>query len=105
MDLNNNCCKTYTLKKVKELYRLNVDEFTLYKCPDFQADWLYRKIEENWMDNLRFGWNDYESWYIKIAKEDLDKVLHLEFEKIVFNANAIYISSDGKIPNMRLHSC
>lgn len=104
MDLNNNCCKTHTLKKVKELYTSNVDEFTLYKCPDCQADWLYRKIEENWMDNLRFDWNDYEAWYIKIAKEDLEKVLRLEFEKILFNANAIYISSDGKIPNMRFHS-
>lgn len=104
MDLNNNCSKTHTLKKVKELYTSNVDEFRLYKCPDCQADWLYRKIEESWMDNLRFDWNDYEAWYIKIAKEDLDKVLCLEFEKILFNANAIYISSDGKIPNMRLHS-
>ena len=103
MNLNSNCCKTHTLKKVKELYRSNVDEFTLYKCPDCQADWLYRKIEENWMDNLRFGWNDYEAWYIKIVKDDLKKVLRLEFEKILFNVNAIYISSNGKIPNMRFH--
>ena len=102
MDLSNNCCKTHELEKIEELYISNVDEFTLYKCPNCQADWLYRKIEENWMDNLRFKEEEYEAWYIKIAPVDLEKVLRLEFEKMLFNAPSVYISTEGNIPQLKI---
>ena len=102
MDLNNDCCKTHKLQKVKDLYISNVDEFTLYKCPDCQADWLYRKIERSWMDNLRFKENDYEAWYIKIVDNDLKKVLCLEFDKILFNGSYVYISTEGKSPQLKI---
>ena len=102
MDLSNDCCKTHKLQKVKELYISNVDEFTLYKCPDCQADWLYRKIEESWMDNLRFKEDEYEAWYIKIAPDDLDKVLNLEFEEILFSSSYIYVSTEGKLQQFKI---
>ncbi|PTB83353.1 hypothetical protein C9926_03390, partial [Sulfurovum lithotrophicum] len=58
------CCHTDKLTKLKELYLSNVDEFTLMQCPDCPNHWLYRKLETNWMDNLRFDKNEYEAWYI-----------------------------------------
>jgi len=102
MDLNNNCCKTHKLETVKELYISNVDEFTLYKCPDCQVDWLYRQIEKNWMDNLRFKEHDYEAWYIKIVDDDLEKVLNLEFDKILYNGHYIYIDTESHIPKLKV---
>ena len=102
MDLNNDCCKTHKLQKVKELYISNVDEFTLYKCPDCQSDWLYREIERSWMDNLRFKEHDYEAWYIKIAPVDLEKVFNLEFEKILFSGSYVYVSTEGKLPQLKV---
>jgi len=102
MDLNNDCCKIHKLQKVKELYISNVDEFILYKCPNCQSDWLYRKIERSWMDNLRFKEHEYEAWYIKIAPVDLEKVLCLEFDKILFNGHFVYVSTEGKLPQLKI---
>ncbi|HIP27705.1 MAG TPA: hypothetical protein EYG82_00850 [Sulfurovum sp.] len=85
------------LNKVKEIYLSNVDEFTLYQCQTCREYWLYRKLEENWVDNLRFGFNEYESWYIGIAKEDLDKVVALEFDKILLTHGYLHLSTTDEL--------
>ena len=97
----NRCCNTETLVTTKELYLSNVDEFTLMQCPECQQHWLYRKLETKWMDNLRFGWDEYEAWYICIAKEDLEKVYALEFEKILMHCGYVHISTMDETESKR----
>jgi len=54
------------------------------------------------MDNLRFKENEYEAWYIKIAPDDLDKVLNLKFEEILFSGSYVYVSTEGKLPQLKI---
>jgi len=54
------------------------------------------------MDNLRFKENEYEAWYIKIMQDDLEKVLNLEFEKILYNGHYIYIDTVSNIPKLKI---
>ncbi len=75
MKLNDTCCNTETLETVKELYTSNADEFVLLHCPACNTHWFYRKLERNWQENIRFGWNNYEAWYVKIVESDLRTVL------------------------------
>ena len=89
----NKCCHTDILSKVKEVYHSNADEFTLYQCSGCKQYWLYRKLEENWVDNLRFGLDEYEVWYIGILEEDLDKVYALEFDAILLTHGYLHLST------------
>ena len=89
----NKCCHTDTLAKVKEVYRSNVDEFTLYQCSKCKKYWLCRKLEVKWVDNLRFGLDEYEAWYIGILEEDLDKVYKLEFDTILMTHGYLYLAT------------
>ena len=89
----NNCCHTNTLTKVKEIYRSNADEFTLYQCRKCDKFWLYRKLETAWMDNIRMKTDEYEVWYIGVLEEDLDKVYKLEFDTILMTHGYLYLST------------
>ena len=89
----NKCCHTNTLTKVKEIYHSNVDEFILYQCSKCKKFWLYRKLEINWVDNLRFGWEEYEAWYIGIIDEDIEKVYALDFESILLRHGYLHLST------------
>ena len=102
MKLEKECCTTQKLKNKEILYESNVDEFTLYECEDCKSKWLYRKIEETWIDNLRFQENDFEAWYIKIADVDLQKVKELKFDEILFSGNYVYIDTTSNIPRLKI---
>lgn len=89
----NKCCNTNTFTKVKEVYRSNVDEFILYQCTKCEKFWLYRKLEFNYVDNLRFDLNEYEAWYIGVDQKDLEKVYALEFDKILLTHGYLHLST------------
>ena len=89
----NNCCHTDTLTKVKEVYRSNSDEFTLYQCDTCKKFWLYRKLEANWRNNILLKEDEYEAWYIGILEEDLEKVYKLEFDTILMTHGYLYLST------------
>ena len=95
------CCNTETLAKMNELYRSNADAFTLMRCPACNAHWLFRRLERNWTDNARFGWDDCEAWYVKIAENELPKVLACEFDKMLVNGTYLYVTNAGKMPNLK----
>lgn len=93
MDLNNKCCNTETLDKVKTLFQNNDEEYTLYKCSACQTHWLYKMVEENWVNNHLLQENEYEAWYIRIEAEQLDAVMELKFSVLRFNGNYLYVST------------
>jgi len=87
------CCHTKTLEKVADVYKSNADEFILYRCSECQEHWLYRHLEEGWMNNLTLDENEYEAWYIGIPKEYLNYVYSMEFEKILMHHGYVHIST------------
>ncbi len=98
MDLNSNCCSIGTLEKLKLLYRDNVEEYTLYQCVKCQRHWLYKKLEEDWHNNILLHENNYKAWYIRVATEDLQYVLNLAFDQMFWTSDYVYIStSESKI--------
>lgn len=93
MDLNNNCCHTETLEKIKILFQDNDEEYILNKCNSCQTNWLYKRVEENWMNNHLLQENEYEAWYIKIDENQLKDVEKLKFSVLQYNANYVYINT------------
>ena len=89
----NKCCHTDTLTRVKEIYRSNADEFTLYQCNTCKKFWLYRKLETEWKNNILLQEDAYEAWYIGILEEDLEKVYNLEFDAILMTHGYLYLST------------
>ncbi len=89
----NKCCRTDLLSRVKEIYRSNSDEFTLYQCNACKKFWLYRKLETEWKNNILLQEDAYEVWYIGIVKEDVEKVCSLDFDAIVMTHGYLYIST------------
>jgi hypothetical protein len=92
MDLNNKCCNTETLDKVTTLFQDNDEKYTLYKCPTCQTHWLYKKVEENWVNNHLLQENEHEAWYIRIEEKQLEEVMKLKFSVLQFNGNYVYIN-------------
>ena len=90
------CCATSSLDKVKELYHSNTDEFTLYQCSKCKKYWLYRKLEENWKNNILLHEDEYEAWFIGILEEYLDKVYKLEFKDILLTHGYLYLSTTNE---------
>ena len=102
MKIYNGCCDTDSLTLIKELYHSNVDDFNLYQCPECKGHWLHRKIEHNWVDNMRFNENDWEAWYVKIEDQDLPNVMEGQFDEVLFNGTYLYLSTEHKIPNLKI---
>lgn len=100
IDLNNNCCTVETLKKCKLLFQNNSEQYVLYQCRQCQTYWLYKKLEEKWFDNLQLKEHEYEAWYIKIASQDMPYVLKLEFDKMFFTDNYLYIATNNHKPKL-----
>ena len=92
MDLNNQCCNTETLEKIKTLFQDNNEEYTLHKCSTCRKHWLYKKVEENWINNHLLQEDEHEAWYIRIEEEQLARVMKLNFSVLQFNANYVYIN-------------
>ena len=96
--LNTDCCSIASLEKIKLLFQDNVEEYTLYKCSKCQVHWLYKEVEKQWVNNIQLQEHEYSAWYVRIAERDLQHVLNLEFGKILFNGNYLYISTEGNTP-------
>jgi len=95
MDLNNNCCSTKTLDKIKVLFQDNDEEYILYRCNSCQTHWLYKRVEENWINNHILQENEYEAWYIRIDKNQLEDVEKLKFSVLQYNGNYVYINASN----------
>jgi hypothetical protein len=78
----NECCCVSELEKIDEIYHSNSDDFVLYKCEKCEKHWLYHCNEQNWFDNLRFDWDEYQEWYIGILEKNLLKVYEKRFDEI-----------------------
>lgn len=92
------CCSVSTLEKIDTIFESNSDEFVLYRCCVCQHYWLYHKHEDNWMDNFRFGWDEYQEWYIGIEEDDLPKVYEKKFSEITELHGLVYNDTTHHYP-------
>lgn len=92
------CCLVSTLEKIDTIFESNSDIFTLYRCPECQHYWLYHKHEDNWMDNFRFDWDEYQEWYIGIYEADLPKVYEKKFSEITELHGLVYNDTTHHYP-------
>ena len=93
------CCSVSALEKIDSIYQSNSDEFTLYSCAKCKQYWLYHKHEDNWMDNHRFDWDEYQEWYIGIHEADLPKVCEIKFSEITQLHGLVYNDTTHHYPD------
>lgn len=95
----NNCCNTMSLKLIKRIYQSNADIFDVKQCPHCHVYWLYRRLEENWWDNIQLKEDEYEEWYLPLDENELEQVYEMDLSDIGYRTGFTHIKTTVPLNN------